>query len=415
MLTKKWAYVGSAVVLLALTGCAGGGGGTGGDGGEGGGGEPITLGMVAPLSGSFADVGAQIGYGAQVALDEINDAGGVLNGRELAIEKADTADGAQASVQAIRDFSSEGLDLVFGELSSANCLALAPLVDELGSVFITTTCTNDDLTGKDGGEAPFERFFRVGATSAQDMVALARTMNEAAPEVTTYDVFAFDYVSGHLQWEQFSGELDQLGVDLSADVQYFVPLDEQNYTSQISALAGVSEGAENRGLYLGTYGSGTSSFINQAAQYGLFDNYDVVVNSGSYWPIATSLNGSAPEVYNGYDYNYAAYDTPENEAFVTAYTELAESVPDTWGYQGYLAVKAYAAAIEEAGSDDVDAVFEALKGVSFMTPQGEFTIDPTTHQGSANIVVTHTVGNPAEETGVEVLESYVVPYAETEK
>jgi branched-chain amino acid transport system substrate-binding protein len=370
--------------------------------------------MVAPLSGAFADTGAQIGFGAQVAIDEINDAGGVLD-RPLEMEKADTADGAQASVQAIRDFSAEGNDLIFGELSSANCLALAPLVDELGSLFVTTTCTNDDLTGHDGEPAPYERFFRVGATSEQDMLALARTMEEAAPDVTTYDVFAFDYVSGHLQWEQFSAELAELGMDLSADVQYFVPLDEQNYTSQISALAGASEAGEKRGLYLGTYGSGTSSFINQAEQYGLFDNYDVVVNSGSYWPIATSLGGAAPEVYNGYDYNYLAYDSEANTAFVDAYTELAGSVPDTWGYQGYLAVKAYAAAIEEAGSDDVDAVLDALKGVTFDSPQGEYSIDPDTHQGSSNIVVTHTVGNADEETDVEVLESYVVTYEDTQK
>jgi branched-chain amino acid transport system substrate-binding protein len=370
------------------------------------------LSMLAPLSGAFADTGSQIGFGAQVAIDEINAAGGVLD-RPLEMVKTDTADGAQASVQAVRDSVSDDHELMFGELSSANCLALAPLVDELGAAFITTTCTNDDLTGTNGDPAPFERFFRVGATSEQDMLALARTMYEAAPDVTTYDVFAFDYVSGHLQWEQFSTELESLGADLSADVQYFVPLDEQNYTSQISALAGASKDGEKRGLYLGTYGSGTSSFINQAAQYDLFANYDVVVNSGSYWPIATSLNGAAPEIYNGYDYNYQAYDTAENTAFVEAYTALAGTVPDSWGYQGYLAVKAYAAAIADAGDTTADAVVEALKETSFSSPQGEFSMDATTHQGSANIVVTHTVGNPESETGVDVLESYVVTYEET--
>lgn len=409
MLTKKWAVAGSAVALLALTAC---GGGNGGDAAEG---ETITLAMVAPLSGAQADTGAQLDFGAQVAIDEINDAGGVLDGQKLDYVKTDTSAGSQASVQAIRDYSAEGHDLVFGELSSANCLALAPLVDELGSVFITTTCTNDDLTGHDGEPAPYERFFRVGATSEQDMLALARTLYDAAPDVTTYDVFAFDYVSGHLQWDQFSEELTALGADLKADEQYFVPLDEQNYTSQISALAGKSNTDEKRGLYLGTYGSGTSSFINQAEQYGLFENYDVVVNSGSYWPIATALKGEAPEVYNGYDYNYLAYDTEANTAFVDAYTELSGTVPDTWGYQGYLAVKAYAAAIEKAGSANSDDVLEALKGISFDSPQGEFTIDPDTHQGSSNIVVTHTVGDPDEDTGVKVIESFVVPYEETQK
>lgn len=394
-----------AGALVALAGCSSEGDSGGGDG-------PITLGLIGPLAGAFADTGTQFQHGAQVALDEINASGGIL-GRQVAIRSVDTSGGAQASAQAMRDLTADGVDLVFGELSSASCQASAPLADELGAVFITTTCTNDDLTGKDGGEAPFQRFFRVGATSAADMIALYKTLHEQAPEVSAYDVFAFDYVSGRLQWQQFSEGLKSLDVPLEVPREYFVPLNEQNYTSQITTLAAGSKGATNRGLYLGTYGSGTASFISQSGAYKLFDNYDVVVNSGSYWPIATSLKGRAPEVWNGYDYNYQAYDTPENEKFVEAYTKIAGAVPDTWGYQAYLAVKAYAAAITKADSAEPDAVVKALKGVTFTAPQGEYTIDPTTHQGSANIVITHTKGNSDSETGVEVLDLVVVPYEDT--
>ena len=72
MLTKKWAIAGAVAALLALTGCAGGSSPAPSNtaGGEGApSGDPIVLSMLGPLSGAFADTGAQIGFGASRGQD----------------------------------------------------------------------------------------------------------------------------------------------------------------------------------------------------------------------------------------------------------------------------------------------------------------------------------------------------------
>lgn len=374
---------------------------------------PVVLGLLAPLSGAFADVGTNLRQGAQVAIDQINAEGGVLGGRQLKLNVKDTSKGPQQAAQAVRDFIASDQKLVMGELSSANCLAEAPLIEKLGGVFVIGTCTNRALTGQPGKTAPFAHTFRVGATDIADMVALYKVMKEQYPNVTTYDVFAFNYVSGHEEWVEFRDGLKANGMSLQAGKEFFVALTEQNYRSQISALAASAKGSKNRGLYLGTFGSGTGAFLKQALPFDLVKEYDVIVSPGEYHSIARELGGKAPDVWNGYDYSYGAYDTAQNKKFVSDFEKIANKKPITWSYQSYLAVKAYAAAIEKAKSTNSEDVTKALRGITFDSPQGTYTIDPTTQQGSANIVITHTVGDPSQPEGLKISKLVVVTADQT--
>lgn len=401
MTTTKWASVAIGVVVaLSVTAC--GSGASGGSSGD------ITLGGIGPLTGAFADVGQAQQQGAQIAIDQINAKGGLLNGRKLSLSFKDTAKGAQASTQAIRDYASSGTSLILGELSSDNCLADAPLIEQLNEVFVVGACTNQAMTGENGAKTKYDRVFRTGATDIQDMQALADTMKRQFPDVRTYDSIAFDYVSGHSEWDEFLKDFKDSGNPLTDGKVIFAPLSSQSFSSQISVLNSASQGSSKRGLYVGTYGSGTASFLQQAAPYNLLKNYDVVVNPGGYYPIARNMNGSAPEVWNGYDYNYAAYNTAENTAFVNDFEAKYHQKPDTWSYQTYLGVLAYAAAIDKAKSTDPAQVAGALRGISFDSPQGKFTIDGSTQQGSANIVVTDTSGDATSPEKLKVLKLVVV-------
>ncbi|MDR1212600.1 MAG: ABC transporter substrate-binding protein [Propionibacteriaceae bacterium] len=407
MLTKKWA--GAAVAMALVLGLASCGGQ---DDNSGESGNPITIGVLGPISGAFADAGLNYRQGAQIAADQINARGGVL-GRQLKVEAKDTAAGPQEASQAVRDFVSSGTNFLIGELSSANCLADAPLVDQLDAVFITGICSVEELTGQAGQAAPYSRTFRAGATSSANIVAMADAIGRRFPQVTTYDSFAFDYVTGHLQWDQYVQAYADNGKPITVGKDLWVPMDQQNYGSQISVLATASTEGEHKGLYIGTYGAGTASFLQQAEPYDFLKNYEVVVTPGGYYPVARDLNGSAPLVWNGYEYNWAAYDTPENDAFVADFEALAGKKPITWSYVSYVAVLAYAAAIEKAGSDSPADVAAALAGIAFASPQGEYLIDAVTHNGSANIVLMETEGDPNDPERVRMLETIVIPYTDT--
>ena len=102
------------------------------------------------------------------------------------------------------------------------------------------------------------------------------------------------------------------GLGLSVRKSYWVPLASETYTSQISALSqSLSGPAKGRALFLATYGAGTTAFLKQAAPFHLTDKYEAVITNGGYVSSGAALNGSAPAVWDAYEYyptvsNYGA-------------------------------------------------------------------------------------------------------------
>lgn len=368
---------------------------------------PIVLGIAGPQTGPLAEIGENQVAGAELAVEHINADGGIL-GREVQLLDADEQTTPETSTAAVRDLSNDGANIVVGMLSSAGCLALAPQLPSMNVVLIDTGCTNDDLTGKNGQEAPFTNLFRTSNNDSKLIAPLAETIAERYPEATEYSAFGYDYVTGTTQWGLYKDAIAAAGVTPNVVSETFVPIGEQNFGLQVQQLVNEVSDPKKSALYLGTFSSGTGSFLQQAASYDLSSNFAVIANPGGYYPIARTLNGAAPHVWNSYDYNYAAFDTEENKAFVEDYKAKTGKLPVDWSYDAYVGVLAAQAAIEKAGTTDTATVIEALKGLTFGTPGGELTIDATTHQTNNPVVVTHTVGDKDAEEGVKVLETVVV-------
>lgn len=392
------------IALVAVIGTLGLSAACSGEDGDG----PIKIAIVGPQSGPLAEIGENQVAGAEVAVDQINEAGGVL-GREVELVDGDEQTTPETSIAAVRDAAGDGANLVVGMLSSAGCLALGPQLASMDVVLVTTGCTNDDLTGRDGEDAPFPNLFRTSNNDSALIGPLAQTIAERFPQTTDYSVFGYDYVTGTTQWDLYQDAVQGHGLDLNVTSETFVPIGEQNFGLQVQQLVNEVDDPETSALYLGTYGSGTGSFLQQAASYDLSSQFDVIVNPGGYYPVARTLNGQAPNVWNSYDYNYAAFDNEANARFVEDFKAKTGKLPVDWSYDAYVGVLAMAAAVEQAGSTDTAPVAEALAGLSFDTPGGELTIDATTHQADPPVVITNTVGDADAEESVEVIETVVVP------
>ncbi|KGJ73467.1 hypothetical protein GY21_11180 [Cryobacterium roopkundense] len=370
--------------------------------------EPISIGVVGPQTGPLAEIGENQVAGAEVAIEQINAAGGIL-GRQVKLSNADEQTTPETSTAAVRNLANGGVNLIVGMLSSAGCLALAPQLASMDVALVGTGCTNDGLTGQNGEAAPYPNFFRTSNNDSALIGPLAQTIAEKFPEATDYSAFGYDYITGTTQWALFQDEIQDDGVDLDVQSETFVPIGEQNFGLQVQQLVNGATDPEKSALYLGTFSSGTGSFLQQAASYDLSSKLAVIVNPGGYYPIARTLNGLAPNVWNSYDYNYAAFDNDENTQFVEDFKAKTGNMPVDWSYDAYVGVLAMKAAIEKAGTTDTAAVLEALAGLTFNTPGGELTMDATTHQANPPVVITNTVGDTSAEEGVKVLETVVVP------
>lgn len=392
---------GAGLLGLTLAACGGSSGSSGSAS------STITLGILGPTSGAQSEIGNSQVAGAQVAVAEINAKGGI-GGKQVSLVTADEGSSSDTAAAAIRKFANDDVQLQLGMLSSANCLATAPQLTRLKVVMIASGCTNDGLTGVNGAKAPYPNFFRTGNNDSALITSLAGVIAKKYPTVTDYSAFGYNYVTGTSQWKLFQKTLKADGVAINPQRQTFIALGEQNFKPYVQALASSSGDPKKSALYLGTYGAGTASFLQQAQDLDLASKYALILQPGGYYPVARTLGGRAPKVWNAYDYSYSAYDSAMNTQFVNDYKAKTGKMPESWSYDAYLSVYVYKAAIEKAGSADYAKVLKAVPGVQFDSPAGKLTIDATTHQADTPVVVNYSVGDKNAPEDVKFLEAETV-------
>ena len=107
----------------------------------------IVLGLMAPLTGPLAAVGAQIKNGAETAVEEINKKGGV-NGEQLSLKIADDAGEPKQGVSAANQLVGEGVRFVVGPVTSGVAVPASSVLAENGVLMVTPTATAPDLTAR---------------------------------------------------------------------------------------------------------------------------------------------------------------------------------------------------------------------------------------------------------------------------
>lgn len=400
----------TASVLVAGTATACGSSSGGSAGGAGGSGSDITLGLLAPITGTFAADGQDMKDGANAAVKEINAAGGV-NGKKLKLDIKDDGSDPQKTSQATRDLASAGHKLMFGTFTSTECLAVKSLTTSTGGVFIAPTCVDPTLTGAPGKKGT-DGVFRTGLRSSPDQPVdqkIPTIMHELAPSVKTWDYFGYDYSFGHQQATTFAANLKEVPGKPKIGSAVFVPMSSQDFRPYVSKLStAVSKDSSGRGLFLGTYGAGTGSFMQQANSFNFLSKYKMVWTAGDAWGTLKALKGKFTTVWNSYDYIWAAYDNPTNKKFVANFKSAHGYMPGATAASAYNTVLAYAAAIEKAKSSDPAKVSAALAGLTFESVQGAMTLDATTHQANTNQVISQLKGDASAPDQIKVLRTVIV-------
>ena len=392
------------VPLLLVAGCSS----QGDPSSDASGADAVSLGVIAPMSGNFAQVGEHISDGFALGVKHAQEDGLAPDVTFDIKVKDDKAD-PQVSAQAARDLMSDGTMLLGGMLTTPSCSAVAPLAEQAGGVLIASVCAGNQLSGVYSDKAPYKRTFVVAPRDTMVSDALATVIAKEFPTVTDYNVFGYDYAWGRDTWSGFLRTVTSAGVDAKVNQEFWVPLGEMNYRSQVSALSSRLGDKATSGMFLSTYGPGTTAFLQQAAAFEIVDRVALLASAGGYEPVARALDGAAPEMWNAYDYAYPAFDNKFNTRFVKDFLKEAGERPLAWSYDGYGTGYAFVAAVDAAGSSDPDTVVKALAGLKFEGASGTLRFDPKTHQLMSPVVISHTVGDPDSPEGVKYLKTLTVP------
>lgn len=336
---------------------------------------PVKIGFVYIMSGPFATYGQFAKQGAELAIDEINKAGGI-NGRKIEAFFEDSTGKPDVGIRVIRKLVYEnGVDVVMGLDSSGVASAVAPLMKELKTPLIITHAATPDVTGKNCNRY----VFRISLNEDQNMKMAAAIA--ADMKAKTWTTMGPDYSFGHQSWEYFEKYLKAKRPEMvflpRADVA-FSPMNTTDFSSYITKV--MSSKAD--GVLVSLWGGNLIDFVRQASDMGFFDGKrEVLLTLGAATEVLYALKEKMPEgVWAGTRYWFDANDTPENMAFVKAYTEKYQTYPSYNAHGAYAAVKAFAAAAKKANSADKEPIVKALEGLSLTLPVGKVTIRPEDHQ-----------------------------------
>jgi len=330
---------------------------------------PIRIGVVTPLSGTYAGIGQQVRWGLDLAAREINAAGGVA-GRSLElIYEDEEANPAVAVQKAEKLFQVSKVDFLTGTVNSGSTLAVGQLAERNGKLIATTVSFADSITG----DKCSPNVFRVNARAGMQSAALADWMATTRPNANVF-YLGPDYEMGRSTVAAFKSAAEGKGAKSAGEV--FAPLDNKDY----SPYFGQIRSSRPTVIYTSVAGNDTVRLFNQMAEFGVSRNVQVVGASGTVTSQNLAAIGrNADGFVTGVGYS-PLIDSPENKRFVAAFEAANKALPDLYGTDSYGVLFLYKAAVEKAKSTDTDKVREAMRGMSWATPQGVKTIRAGDHQ-----------------------------------
>ncbi|MEK9853728.1 MAG: ABC transporter substrate-binding protein [Rhodobiaceae bacterium] len=341
-------------------------------------GNAIRIGVVTPISGTYAGIGQQVTWGLDMAAAEINANGGIM-GRQIELVYEDSeANPAVAVQKAEKLYTSENVDFLTGTVNSGATLAVGQVAERAGKLLATTVSFSDAITG----DKCSPNVFRVNARAGQQSAALAAWVKQEKPGAKIF-YLGPDYEMGRSTVAAFKENAELVGAESVGEV--FAPLDSKDYSQYFGRV----RSARPEVLYTSVAGNDTVRLFTQMKDFGVLDGLTVLGASGTVTGQNIGAIGDAAEGFiTGVGYS-PLIDSPENKAFVEKFNAENGADPDLYGADSYGILFAYKAAVEAAGSTETDAVRAALEGLTWDTPQGPKTIRAGDHQAIQPMYVVH--------------------------
>lgn len=314
--------------------------------------EAVKVGALMAMTGDLQAFGETSLNGIQLAVDQINEAGGILDG-ELEIVVGDTQTAAQPSIDAAQKLVSvDGVAGILGALSSGNTIPVAQSVTSTNSIpQISNASTSPVITGLEDEDF----LFRSVPSDAFQGVALSQVTRADGFERLAIIYVNNDYGDGLAQ--SFTSAFEQAGGTITGSAPY-----EQGNASYRGELSQLTDG-DPEALVLIGYPENGVTILRQALEEGLFDRF--VFTDGMKAPeIIEQIGGEFLEGSVG-TVPQALRDTDAYTNFESAYEEAyGEVPPKPYIDTAYDAAMVMALAIEQAGSTEGTAVRDALRQVA---------------------------------------------------
>lgn len=345
--------------------------------GSSGDGEVFKIGGIGPVTGGAAVYGEAVKNGAELAVKEINEAGGI-NGVPIEFNYQDDENDAEKAVNAYNTLKDWGMQMLLGTVTSAPCVAVGEVAQEDNTFMLTPSGTAVDCV-------KYDNAFRVCFSDPMQGIESAKYIgdNKLAKKVAAIYDSSDVYSTGIYQ--AFAEEAENQLFEIVA-AEAFTAESKSDFSVQLQKAK--DAGAEL--VFLPFYYSEASLVLKQAA--GM--NYSPIFFGCDGMDGILAVEGFDANLANDLIFLSPFTPTSEDEAiqnFVTSFQDTYGGTPNQFAADAYDGIYAIKAAVEKAGSTaDMSAsdLCEALK-----TAMTEITIDGVT----AKSLTWEASGEPSKE------------------
>jgi branched-chain amino acid transport system substrate-binding protein len=312
----------------------------------------IKFGFVSSLSGPFTPWGVNVRDGMKMAVDELNEKGGVL-GRKLELVERDDKNNPAEGVTAFRYMvEREGIVAAGGMISSDVGLAVSREAETLKVPYFLTMSGSHVILKKDSRHT-----FRTCLPAAPgSMDAIAAMIKDR--KYSRIGVIVADYAWGHSLREAIESLIKPLaGVRVQIEV---APVPEKDFTPYLRKLGGLDPE-----LIIATgHPPGAPTITRQAVELGM-----KALIVGPWYPTEVMVQRVGDLGQDRFvDYSCVDFEHPAYRALAERYFKAYKRLFDNNGFSGYAMVRMAADAIQRTKSTDPKAIAEAIRKGSFEVP-----------------------------------------------
>lgn len=327
--------------------------------------EPVKLGWVGPLSppGSYSG-GQEMKWAAQLAVDEVNKAGGVL-GRQIEVVYEDTKGTPDQGTAALeRLVNNNHVVAVFGEFHSSVALAEINVAHKYGIPWVGTDVWADSITGKQ-----YPEVFRVSPANSLIYTIVGDWATEAGFKNVAIMQEATDYGVGAV--EVLKGILDKKGIHSNVIT---VQLNQQDFTAEILRLMNEQPRADLLMIILS--GEAAYTAIKQACNQGFAPSAQTALYNGGGPALEKEVWESAGQCAKyliAEDVTLPATQWNDKaKAFAASFEKQFSRAPTATAMESYDDLNVIVDAIGRAGSTEPKAIISALESSKYTGTRGTY-------------------------------------------
>ncbi|MGQ0585380.1 MAG: ABC transporter substrate-binding protein [Reyranella sp.] len=315
--------------------------------------------------------------GIELAVEEVNAAGGALGRKIEVISRDDNGNPGDAVRVAEELMSREQVSFLIGTFPSNVGLAVADFAKQRKVLFIAAEPLSDKIVWDSGNAYTFR-------LRTSTYMQTAMLIDDAAKlKKKRWAIVYPNYEYGQSATAAFKKLLKEKQPDVEFVVEQAPPLGKIDAGAVAQALADAKPDA----IFSSLFGADLAKFVREGQTRGLFKGVEVFNLLAGEPEYLDPLKEEAPEGWYVTGYPWSEIKTPEHTKFLNAYQAKFKDYPRLGSVVGYATVMSAVEAIKKAGSLDQDKLIAAMSGLKLMTPFGMVEYRPIDHQSTMGAYV----------------------------